>query len=128
MHRAAIWFKATPAPKETGPGDRPGLRCFWLFFSRLADLAGLTGLFLLQRRLGRGKTRHGNAEWTAAYIREADAVAELHRRRLAAVLPADAELDIGTRLAALLDGDLHELADARLVDRFKRVALTISSS
>src|ERR1035438_3167684 len=103
MNPAAIWFKATPAPKNNRAGDGPGPAVIRRFWSGLADLAGLTGLFFLQRRLGCGQSCHGNAEWTAAHISEADAVAELHRRRLAAVLAANPELDIGTRLAALLN-------------------------
>ena len=50
-------------------------------------------------------------------------MAEGDRLRLAAVLAADAELDLLARAAAALDGDLHQVADAVLVDRLERVAI-----
>src|SRR5688572_30161891 len=50
-------------------------------------------------------------------------MAELDGVRIAAVLAADAELDARAGLRALLDRDLHELADAGLVDRGERVLL-----
>ena len=50
-------------------------------------------------------------------------MAEGDRLRLAAVLAADAELEVGTHAAAALDGELHQVADALLVDRLERVAL-----
>src|SRR5208283_1549131 len=122
MLKHHIWFKAAVGPKKAGPGNGPGPAVIQRFWRGLADLARLTGLFFLQRRLRRGKSCHGYAERTAAHVRQADAVAELHRRWLAAMLAANAELDIGTRLAALLNRDLHQLADTHLVNRLKRVA------
>ena len=50
-------------------------------------------------------------------------MAELHAVRIAAVFAADAELDVRPRLAAFLDGDLHQLADAGLIDRGERILL-----
>jgi hypothetical protein len=50
-------------------------------------------------------------------------MAELHGIGVAAVFAADAELDAGARLAALGDGDLHELADAGLVNGGERIFL-----
>jgi hypothetical protein len=44
-------------------------------------------------------------------------MAELDGIGVAAVFAADAELDAGAGLVALLGGDLNELADAGLVDR-----------
>src|SRR5208283_6022433 len=58
--------------------------------------------FLLYRRLGRGKTRHGDPVGRAAHVVEAQLVAELDRVRLAAVLAADAHLELGPRLSAQL--------------------------
>ena len=43
------------------------------------------------------------------------------RRRVAAVLAADADLEARPRRAALLDGHAHELADALDVERLERV-------
>src|SRR5439155_19674677 len=42
---------------------------------------------------------------------------------IAAMLAADAELDVGTRAPSLLHCDLHELADAFLVNGSKRIFL-----
>ena len=50
-------------------------------------------------------------------------MAERDRLRLAAVLAADAELEVVADAAAALDGDPHQVADAVLVDRLERVAL-----
>ena len=50
-------------------------------------------------------------------------VAEQHRVGITTVLAADAELDIFPRLAAALDGDLHQLTDAGGVDRRERIRL-----
>jgi hypothetical protein len=77
----------------------------------------------IQRRRGRqGQARDGHAERRAADVVEADVVAELDGRGFAAVLAADAELDVGTRLAALLDGVLHQESDTCLVDGLEGIA------
>jgi glyoxylate carboligase len=52
-----------------------------------------------------------------------DAVAELHRAGLAAVLAADADFQIGARLAAQLRGHLDQLADAFLIEHGERIVL-----
>jgi hypothetical protein len=50
-------------------------------------------------------------------------VAESDARRVAAVLAADAELQLRRRGAALLDGDAHERAGPALaIDRLEGVA------
>src|SRR5439155_7932886 len=46
---------------------------------------------------------------------------ELDRRRLAAMLPADADLELGPRSPAELDRQLDELADALLIEDLERV-------
>ena len=56
-----------------------------------------------QRRLRRREPRDRHAVRRAAHVVEADLVEEVDRRRVAAVLAADAELEVGPRLAALLD-------------------------
>ena len=48
-------------------------------------------------------------------------MAQIDAARLAAVLAADADVEVGPRLAAELDGDLHDPADAALVERRERV-------
>ena len=42
---------------------------------------------------------------------------------IAAVLAADADLEIGTRLAAARDADLDEFTDAVAIDRDERIDL-----
>src|SRR5712691_10744219 len=76
---------------------------------------------LLERRLGRGETGDGHAERRAGHVVHAHAVTELHRRRLAAMLPADADLELGPRSPAELDRQLDELADALLIEHLERV-------
>src|SRR4029077_8948062 len=76
---------------------------------------------LLERRLGRGETGDGHTERRAGHVVHAHAVAELHRGRLAAVLPADADLQLGPRSPAELDRQLDELADAFLIEHLERV-------
>src|SRR5262245_13514713 len=82
----------------------------------------LIGCFL-ERRLGCGEPGHWNAERRATHIVQTDPVAELDAVRVSTMFAADAELDIGTRAASLLDGDLHELADAILINGRKRIFL-----
>ena len=50
-------------------------------------------------------------------------MAEFHAVGIATVFAADAELDVGRGLAAFLDGDLHQLADAGLIDGGERILL-----
>ena len=63
----------------------------------------------------------GSRYGRAGDVVEADLVAELDRARVAAVLAADAELEVGPRGAPLLDGDLHQRAHAVAVDGDERV-------
>ena len=50
-------------------------------------------------------------------------MAELYADGVAAVFAADAELDVGPGFPPFLDRDLHELADASLVERCEWVFL-----
>src|SRR6266699_2934543 len=75
---------------------------------------------LLECGLGRGQTGDRQAERRAGHVVHAHAVTELHRRRLAAVLPADADLELGPRSPAELDRQLDELADAFLIEHLER--------
>src|SRR5881392_659669 len=83
------------------------------------DVRGVTGL--VERRLSRGEPRQRNAVRRAAHVVEAEPVAETDRARVSAVLTADAELQIGSRLPAALDGDLHQLADTVEVERLEGI-------
>src|SRR5579885_996335 len=76
---------------------------------------------LAERRWRGGEPRDRHAKRRARDIVELDLVAELNRGRIAAVLAANAELQLLTRLAAALGGDAHQLADAVAIDRHKRV-------
>jgi len=76
---------------------------------------------LPQRRLRRRKPRDRHAERGARHVVEADLVAERDRGRVAAVLAADAELELRTDGAAARRGDPDEFADAVVVDRYERV-------
>ena len=59
----------------------------------------------------------------AGYIVQADLVAELDRRRIAAVLAADSEFDIGSCSFALRRSYLYQFAYAFLVKLRKRIRL-----
>ena len=50
-----------------------------------------------------------------------DRVAERHRSRITTLLTADAHFEGRALLAAALDADAHQLADAFLVDRLERI-------
>src|SRR5438874_2207772 len=76
-----------------------------------------------QRRLCCGETRDRDTEGTATDVIQTEPVAELHALGIAAVFAANAELDLGATLSAFVDGNLHELADAGLIERRERVLL-----
>src|SRR5208337_2186589 len=63
------------------------------------------------------------AERRARHIVKAELCAELDRRRFAAVLSADPDLDGRTGRAALLHRQLHELPNAFAIQHRKRVLL-----
>src|SRR3954463_1931883 len=65
----------------------------------------------LDARLRRAEARDRNHERRARHVGHAHLVTELHGRRLAAVLAADADLQVGTRAPPALDADLDQLAD-----------------
>ena len=64
----------------------------------------------------------GNAERRTGHVRQADLVAELDGRGVAAVFAANAELDVGARLPAELRRHFDESAHARLVEPCERIA------
>src|SRR5512133_3995546 len=67
--------------------------------------------------------RYRHAERRAAHVVEARHVEEVDRVRVAAVLAADADLQIGLGLAARPRREPHEPAHARGVDRVERAAV-----
>src|SRR5580698_2280016 len=74
-----------------------------------------------QRRLRRGETRHRHAVRRARHVIQTDLLAELDRRRIAAMLAANAKFQIGLHRAAFFRGDAHHFADALDVDRDERI-------
>src|SRR5215813_11445064 len=64
---------------------------------------------LLDAGLRGGEPRDGHHVRRAGHVVHAHAVAELHRRRLAAVLAADTHLELGARLPPAADADLDQL-------------------
>src|SRR6266850_8294813 len=74
-----------------------------------------------EARLRRAQPRDWNHERRTGHVRHAHLVTELHRRGLAAVLTADADLEVRARAAPALDADADELAHALLVEHSKRI-------
>src|SRR5687768_13122690 len=86
----------------------------------------LIPLRLPQRRLGGGQAGDRHPERRAAHVVHPGLVAEHHAVRVAAVLPADAHLQVlpGLRLPTgptLLDAHLDQLTYTVHVDRLERV-------
>jgi len=69
------------------------------------------------------QTCHRDAEWGAGDVVQANGMAEDYRIWISTVFATDPKLDVRAGAAALGDGDFHQLADTRLVDRSKWVAL-----
>jgi hypothetical protein len=76
----------------------------------------------LQRRLRRRQSRDRHAVGAGRDVIEADLFAEGDRGRIAAMLAADAELDVRAGLAATLGGKLDQLADAFDIEADERIA------
>src|SRR6185503_19058992 len=82
----------------------------------VAGGAAGSALAVGERGVGGSEPRDRNAERRAADVVQPEAVAEIDAARIAAVLAADADLQVGARGAAEVDGDLHEVADAALIE------------
>src|SRR5882757_9597314 len=76
---------------------------------------------LAERRLRRSQPRDRHAIGRARDVIEPDLVTERDGSRIAAVLAANPDLEIGTRLAAARNADLDEFADAVAIDRDERI-------
>src|ERR1051326_7156252 len=72
-------------------------------------------------RLGGGEAGDRYAERRAGNVIEPDLVAEGDRGGIAAVLAANAELDIGPHLLPALDRDAHQFAHAVAIERDERI-------
>ena len=80
-------------------------------------------VLIANRSLSGGEAGDGYAERAAGHVVQTDLVAELDGGRIAAVLAADAEVQVGAGLAAESGGHLDELADADLVEAGERIVL-----
>src|SRR5262249_16543658 len=76
---------------------------------------------LAERGLRRGEPRDRHPERRARHVIEPDLVAEGDRSGVAAVLAADADLELRPRRAPTLDPDPDELGDALAVDGDERI-------
>ena len=78
-------------------------------------------LLCLDCSLRSSEAGDGNTERAARDVAQADIVAELDGRRIAALLAADAELDVRAGLTPQLRCHLDEAADASLVELGERI-------
>src|SRR6266478_5183210 len=76
-----------------------------------------------ERCLSSREPRYGDSVRRRTDVIEPDLVEEVDRRGVAAVLAADADLEVLARLAPALDADADEVADALHVDRRERILL-----
>ena len=78
---------------------------------------------VLDGSLSGSQAGDGHAEGGAGDIVQAHIVAELHGGGVAAVLAADAQLQVGAGLAAQLAGHFHQTAHAGLIQTGEGIAL-----
>ena len=78
---------------------------------------------ILDGSLGSSQTCDRHTEGRAADVVQTNIVAELDAGRIAAVLAADAQTQVGTGLTAVMCSHLDQLADADLVQMLERIAL-----
>ena len=76
-----------------------------------------------QLRLRRSQSRNRHAWPRTGDIGEADAVAKMDGRRMAAMLTADAYLEVRPGFASFNHGQFHQFADPLLVQHLERVVL-----
>src|SRR5437762_178183 len=74
-----------------------------------------------ERGLCGRESGHRHSIRRGADVVETGVVEEVNRCGVAAVLAADSDLQLGTRLASALDADAHEIAHALHVDRRERI-------
>src|SRR6185369_629220 len=87
---------------------------------RAADALRLATL--AQRRLGRRQTGDGHAVRRSGYVIEPEFLAEGDARRVAAMLAANAEFEVGPRCPAPLGAHADQLADAFDIEADKGIA------
>src|SRR5690349_20835114 len=81
------------------------------------------GLVARNRRLRRRQPRNRNAVRGTRNVVHAHAIAELDRSGIAAMLAANPDFQVGSRLASQLDAHLDQLAHAFLIDGGKWIRL-----
>src|SRR6202020_3346439 len=89
----------------------------------MGSTSRLAGGGLAEGGLRRRQPRDRHAVGRALDIIEANLVAERDRSRIAAMLAANADLEIGAGLAPARDPDPDQLADAVAIDRDERIDL-----
>src|SRR5690242_8125181 len=106
------WLQAIRDGTRAGSNKAPARR------SNARGIASrLAGGLLAERGLRSRKARDRHAERRAGHVVEPRLVAERHRGGIAAVLTADADLQLLSDFSAALDADLDQFTDAFLVDR-----------
>lgn len=105
-------FPSVSAEKSSPAGFPAGDA---LYFEKL--------LFCLDRSLSGGESCDGNTERAAGNVAQTDVVAELHGGGVAALLAADAQLDVRAGLTAKFGSHLDEAADAGLIQLGERIGL-----
>src|SRR5262249_32799368 len=83
--------------------------------------------FVRHDRLCGSEASNRYAIGRTAHVIQTDRIAELDRRRLTAMFPADAEFELRPRRASFLGGNLHQGADALLVQYLKWIGLQDSA-
>ena len=73
--------------------------------------------------LSGSQTSNRNTIRTTAHVVQTELVAELHAVRVTAVFAANSELNVRTCLTTFLDGHLHQLTNANLIQSRERVLL-----
>src|SRR5262249_19041653 len=84
--------------------------------------SGSAGLFLGNGGLGGGQTGDGDTKRRTTDVIQPDLVAEHDAGRVAAMLPADSNLQFFASLASSRNPDFHQAPDPVLVDGLERVA------
>lgn len=74
----------------------------------------------LERRPAGFQTRDGNSKRGAGHVAQAGVVKKVDGLRVAAVLPADPDLEVGLSGPAFCGGDLHQAADTVGVEGLER--------
>src|SRR5437879_7485938 len=107
----SLMRSSAPTHENENARDKPGHDAVFVDGSFDVGLR-LARNRLAERGLGCGKAGDRHAIGRAGDVVEPDLVAERHGGRIAAMLTANADLQIRPDLAAAGDADLHQLANA----------------